>query len=64
MNLSLNWSGLDDFAAMGGHAFPVWGSVGMVALFVAVEIVSLRRRRRAALQALAADAASTRAARP
>ncbi len=40
-----------DFFAMGGYAFYVWGSYGMTALVVVVEIVALSGRRKLALEA-------------
>ncbi len=39
-----------DFFAMGGYAFYVWGSYGMTALVVIVEISTLISRRKAALE--------------
>ncbi|NOY63213.1 MAG: heme exporter protein CcmD [Gammaproteobacteria bacterium] len=41
-----------DFFAMGGHAFYVWGSFGVSALFIIVEIVMVKQRRRTILQRL------------
>jgi heme exporter protein D len=38
-----------DFLVMGGYAFYVWGAYGVTALAIVAEIVSLRARRRAAL---------------
>jgi len=40
---------MNEFLAMGGYAFYVWGAYGVAALVVAAEIVSVRARRRAAL---------------
>ena len=40
---------MSEFFAMGGYAFYVWGSFGATALVVAAELVSLRARRRRAL---------------
>jgi len=53
MSLTLHWTSLHDFVAMGGHAGTVWASVGAVAVFLVAELVLLGRRRRAALRALA-----------
>jgi heme exporter protein D len=39
-----------DFFAMGGYAFYVWGSYGMTALVVIVEVAALIGRRRSALE--------------
>ena len=43
-----------EFLAMGGYGFYVWGSYGMTALVLAVELVSLRARRRRAVARLRA----------
>ena len=48
----MNWSGASDFFAMGGYGFYVWGSFGMTALVVLGELIALRMRRQALLQAL------------
>jgi heme exporter protein D len=45
----MNWSSWPDFLAMGGYAFYVWGSYGVAAGLIAVEIVMLKLRRRDAL---------------
>jgi heme exporter protein D len=47
---------MSEFLAMGGSAFYVWGSYGMAALLVIVEIFAVRARHRAAVAA--AEAAS------
>jgi len=41
------WKSLDDFLAMGGYGPYVWGSFGMVALVLALELWALRQRRKA-----------------
>ncbi|MEW5863683.1 MAG: heme exporter protein CcmD [Pseudomonadota bacterium] len=50
----MNWGSLAEFAAMGGYAPFVWGSYGVAALSIAVEIALLLRRikkvRRAAVR--------------
>ena len=43
-----------EFLAMGGYGFYVWGSYGVTALVLAVELVSLRARRRRAVARLRA----------
>jgi heme exporter protein D len=48
----MTWGSLDNFLAMGGYALYVWGSYGMTALLIAVEIVALRARRRRAMDEL------------
>ena len=49
----MNWGGLPAFRAMGGYAGFVWGSYGVTAACIALEVVMLVRRRRAALRATA-----------
>jgi heme exporter protein CcmD len=39
---------MNEFLAMGGSGFYIWGSYGMAALLVALEIVFVRARKRAA----------------
>jgi heme exporter protein D len=41
------WKSLDDFIAMGGYGFYVWGSYLVTAVIIAGEILMLRARRRA-----------------
>jgi heme exporter protein D len=48
----MNWASWSDFLAMGGYAVYVWGSFGVAAGLIAVEIILLRGRRRAALEPL------------
>ena len=40
---------MNEFLAMGGHGFFVWGSYGVTAVALAVELLFLRARRRAAV---------------
>jgi len=35
--------GVSEFLAMGGYGFYVWGSYGVAALCIAIEILSLRK---------------------
>lgn len=51
LDLHLAWSNLHDFAAMGGYARYVWGSLGTVAAALGIEILTLRARGRAAVRA-------------
>jgi heme exporter protein D len=37
-----------EFLAMGGYGFYVWGAYGMTALVIAVEVIGVRARLRAA----------------
>lgn len=39
---------LAEFFAMGGYGFYVWGSYGMTLVLVAIEVVAVRTRLRAA----------------
>ncbi len=41
---------MNDFLAMGGHGFFVWSSYGVTAVVLAIELFSLRARRRAAMK--------------
>ena len=41
------WKSLDDFIAMGGYGFYVWGSYLVTAALILAEIFMLRMRRRA-----------------
>ena len=41
------WNSLDDFIAMGGYGFYVWGSYLVTAALIGAEILMLRARRRA-----------------
>jgi len=42
---------LGDFFAMGGYGFYVWGSYAMTVVLIAIEIVVVRTRFRAAREA-------------
>ena len=48
----MNWASWPDFLAMGGYAAYVWGSYGVTAGLIVVEIIVLRNRRRSAIQQL------------
>jgi heme exporter protein D len=37
----MNWGSLGEFLAMGGYGFYVWGSYGVAALCICLEIISL-----------------------
>lgn len=37
----MNWSSWSEFIAMGGYAQYVWGSLGVVALLLVVEVAQL-----------------------
>ena len=44
----MNWGSWSEFWAMGGYAFFVWGSYGVTAAALALEVLLLRRRAREA----------------
>ncbi|MGE4111892.1 MAG: heme exporter protein CcmD [Burkholderiales bacterium] len=46
---AMNWGGWNEFWAMGGYGFYVWGSYGVTLALIAAEIMLLRARRRSAL---------------
>ncbi len=58
MNLNLNWASWSDFVAMGGYGLYVWGSFGVTALVLLIEVVSLSARRKA-VQRMAAHSDQT-----
>ncbi|MDQ6621336.1 MAG: heme exporter protein CcmD [Pseudomonadota bacterium] len=43
-------SGLADYLAMGGYGLYVWGSYGVTALVLTIELVMLRLRRQRAIR--------------
>ncbi len=47
MNWNLNWSNGSEFLAMGGYGLYVWGSFGVTALVMVIEVWSLAARRKA-----------------
>lgn len=48
----MNWGSAGEFFAMGGYAFYVWGSYGVTALFLLVEVVLVMNRKRTITQRL------------
>jgi heme exporter protein D len=46
----MNWSSVGEFFAMGGYGFYVWGSYIVAAVLIALELIMLTMRRRAAEQ--------------
>lgn len=48
----MQWLSVEDFFHMGGYAFYVWGSFGITALVMVVEIWQLRAKRREILRNL------------
>ena len=47
MNAVASWASWSDFLAMGGYGLYVWGSFGMCAVVLVLEVVLLKLRRRA-----------------
>ena len=47
----MNWGGVGAFIDMGGYGLYVWGSYGVTALCIAVEVWMLARRARGAAEA-------------
>jgi heme exporter protein D len=43
---------MSEFFAMGGHGFYVWGSYGLTALFMIVEVILVARSKKTVLQRL------------
>jgi heme exporter protein D len=56
----MQWNSVSEFFAMGGYAFYVWGSFGITALVVAVEMVLIRARRRELIEQIRTELASQR----
>lgn len=48
----MHWNNASEFLAMGGYALYVWGSYGVTAVLLAIEVGRLRHRRRDALRQL------------
>ena len=46
------WGSLAEFLAMGGYGLYVWGSYGVTAVLIAIELALLVARHRAALRGL------------
>ena len=45
-------SEVSKFFAMGGYAFFVWGSYGVTALFMVIEVILVKRHKRTIMQRL------------
>jgi heme exporter protein D len=41
----MNWGSLNEFLAMGGYGFYVWGSYGVAVLCISLEIFFLRSKK-------------------
>ena len=53
----MRWESWSQFWAMGGYAFYVWGSVGVTALLMALEVWQARWVHRAVLDQMKAEQA-------
>jgi heme exporter protein D len=43
----MNWNSWQEFVAMGGYGFYVWGSYGVTLVLIVIELAALAGRRRA-----------------
>jgi heme exporter protein D len=57
-DFAMIWNSAADFWAMGGYGFYVWGSFGVTALLMALEVGWVRQQRQRALAQVAAESAS------
>ena len=48
----MNWGSAGEFFAMGGYALYVWGSYGVTALFLLIEVILVMSRKRTITQRL------------
>jgi len=51
----MQWNNASEFFAMGGYGLYVWGSFGVTALALVIEVWLIRRRHAAAVQAIRGD---------
>ncbi len=42
----MNWGSPAEFFAMGGHGPYVWGAFGVLALFILIEIIAVKKHRK------------------
>ncbi len=52
----MNWGSPAEFFAMGGYALYVWGSFGVTALAMVLEVMMVRHRRQAVIKSLRREA--------
>lgn len=52
---AMQWNNAAEFFAMGGYGVYVWGSFGVTALALVVEVWLIRRRRAAAIDTIHSD---------
>ena len=56
----MQWNSASEFFAMGGYAFYVWGSFGVTAVVVVIEMLLIRSQRRELLRDLRNELLSER----
>ena len=56
----MQWNSVSEFFAMGGYAFYVWGSFGITALVMVIEMGLIRARRRELIDQLRTELVSKR----
>ncbi|WP_293604368.1 heme exporter protein CcmD [Polaromonas sp. UBA4122] len=56
----MHWNSVSEFFAMGGYAFYVWGSFGVTAAAVVIEMLLIRSQRRELLRDLRNELLSER----
>ena len=56
----MHWNSISDFFAMGGYAFYVWGSFGLTAAVMAIEMLLIRSQRTELLRNLRNELLSER----
>jgi heme exporter protein D len=56
----MQWNSIDEFLAMGGYAFYVWGSFGVTAAALLIEPLLLRKRRSDVLRSLRRELSANR----
>ena len=56
----MQWNSVSEFFAMGGYAFYVWGSFGITALVMVIEMGLIRARRKELIEQLRTELASQR----
>ncbi|WP_296446319.1 heme exporter protein CcmD [Rhodoferax sp. UBA5149] len=56
----MQWNSASEFFAMGGYAFYVWGSFGVTAVVVVIEMLLIRSQRRELLRDLRNELMSER----
>ena len=59
----MQWNNAAEFFAMGGYGVYVWGSFGVSALALVVEVWLIRRRHAAAIHAIQGNVQETSSAR-